>query len=968
MGSTDTGGLHGIDDTVVIKALSKPTRRAGVFIAIIALTGLMLTFGNLPQRWDLVIYDAHASLFLREAHPDIRIVAIDEPSIDLLGRWPWPRSVHSKLIQKLSAAGARAIGLDILFTEPDLQDPESDQRMADAIASSGRVVLPLYPGKDLRKNQLTEVLPLPIFTRAAAMLGHVDAELDVDGVSRSVFLKAGTGSPHWSVLPLAMLQLDQADDWKMLPGQQRNPVKPSAADGTWLRNYRILVPFAGPPEHFETLSYVDVLNRPVDELALQGKWVLVGVTAIGLGDQLATPTSKQDHQMSGVEYNANVLDTLLNGIAIRPVETRTNVALTLLLLGLTLLLFFKLPSGGSLPAWILMLLTTFVITAVTLVQFHLWFAPATALVLIGLSYPLWLWGSLGDYIAHSQTERERTQASYDALMQGMVVTDPECRIEYMSAAAEQLTGYSLDQIRGQRFTDAINMLDDGGNGPFNSGCDVPEGVTRPTCYQLARRGGESQLVWLNARSIQDKKGYQRGWIITLRESGKDCAALNHADDAFYFDALTGLPNRSLLVAQLKQVLRRADRTTGGVALLFITLYRFRQIIDRLDYKEGDQLLRKVAERLQSGVRESDILARNGSEQFVIVLEDVASREAAASVAGKMLEQLSAPYPVAGHEVEVTVRIGISLYPGDGQEPEVLLKNAYEALPGKQLRDDQQFRFFSKELHEQVKERQTIEHRLPQALVNNEYQLHYQPQIEISTGRIVGAEVLLRWRNADGDSISPTDFIPIAEELGLIHEIGEWVFSSACRQLRRWKAEGMGPLRLSINVSPIQLDRRRVISGFLGLLKENRLDPGCFDLEVTEGEIMRNIDHSIELLRQFQLGGGSISVDDFGTGYSTFGYLKQLPINRLKIDKSLVRDVASFQDDATITLTIISMAHRLNLEVVAEGVETPEQMDLLRDQGCDLVQGYLIAKPLPANDFSAFVKGWSKSSQRSGMMM
>ncbi|MCB1859926.1 MAG: EAL domain-containing protein [Gammaproteobacteria bacterium] len=933
-------------------------RTALLALSLFLLAALVLSYTKPFQRLDLLIYDLHAAWYHRPANDSVRIVSIDERSIQALGRWPWSRRLHGELIHKLNESAVRAIGLDIIFTEPDTDDPQGDKFLAEAIAASGLVVLPVFPRRSPQTAALETVFPIPAYAQAAGMLGHIDVELDQDGLSRSIFLKAGLGSARWPALPLAMLELGGALDGVNLPGQ-RNPLAQEAGSESWQRDYRILIPYAGPAGHFKTLSFVDVLRGTVDPDLLRDKWVLVGATAVGLGDRLATPASAEHQLMAGVEYNANVLDSLLGKITLQSLDRPWQFILTIVPLCLLWLLFPMCSPGGALLVWTTSLVGILGITMLLLVHYQRWFSPSDALILASASYLLWLWGSLRSALSQSSRERERAQAAYAALDQNIVVVDGERRVEYMSPSAERLTGFRLDWLRGRMVSETLGLIDDRGTTPFDGNGDGVGQAESSPYYLLKSPDQRGQLVGVESRMILDRFGQRHGWMVRLFEKSGARLSRDARGQSLFYDPLTGLPNRSLLISQLEQDLRRANRGHYEIALLFVNLDRFRQVNARLGYHGGDRLLKRVAERLRASVRESDILARNGSDEFVVVLEELGSRTAVVTVAEKIIEQLSRPYPSIDPQLAITASIGISLYPQDGEDSEALLNNAYLALRNRSVGDLSQLRFFSTDLHKRVRDRQDIELGLNQALAaGDQFVLHYQPQVEISSGRIIGAEALLRWRVAEERYIPPTDFIPVAEESGLIHQIGAWVFESASRQLSDWHSQGLELPRLSVNLSAVQLERRDVIDNFLKIVDSLQLDPSRLELEVTESALMRNMEYATALLRQFQAAGGNISVDDFGTGYSTFGYLKQLPINRLKIDKSFIRGITSLQDDAIITLTIISMARGLNLEVVAEGVESPEQLALLEAHGCDLGQGYLFAEPLPAKAFYALVRDWN----------
>ncbi|MCP3868459.1 MAG: EAL domain-containing protein [Gammaproteobacteria bacterium] len=926
----------------------------GLLFVICAFLLLLLT----PlQRLDFMVYDLHADLLRHPPHKDVRIVAIDENSLKALGRWPWSRAIHGALIEKLTAAGVHAIGMNILFLEPDHLDPDSDQVLAETMAASGKVVLPIYPAKDPQTQGMSEVAPIGSLASTAASLGHVDVELDVDGISRRVFLRGGVGTPSWSALPLAMVQLSQPDRWKDIPGRI-SPDDTRKHQDLWQRNHQVMIPFTGPPGHFETLSYIDILKTPAEKLALQGKWVLVGATAVGMGEHIATPTSSNNHQMSGVEYHANVLDALLNRNSIEPLGFRWNLGLTLIPVILTLVLYLVMPTWAGGLIWGGMMLGTLALSTLILLNFSIWFPPVTALLLVSLSYPIWQAGRLFDAKRQSISQRACIQATYDALDQVVIVTDTDSRLQYMSSAAERLTGYAQEKVLGQQLSEFLILMDETGNGAFDQGCERNQNGEEGNRYLMSHPSGNVRALWVSARATRDRTGHQRGWIVTLHDKERKRKERAAQQNTTLLDPCTSLPGRALLMIQLKQLFERAQRGQFEVGLLFISLERMQQLDLDFSPSDNNQLLLEIVERIKGVVRKSDILARNGSDHFVVTLEDLGYLEAAEQVAAKIVSKLREPFMLDNQMAEVAANIGISHFPRDGKDPEELLKRAYTAIPGKFEGSTGRYEVYSRQRHERIDLKRFIERGLIQALKNDELVLHYQPQIEIATGAIIAAEALLRWRDGTGKSIPPATFIPVAEECGLIHEIGEWVFNESCEQLKRWQGQGADHLRLSINLSPIQLQRLDLISNYLATIDANHLDPRHIELEITEGTFIEHTDSASSMLRQLQTMGGSIAVDDFGTGYSSFSNLKQLPVNRLKIDRSLVSDLVAFQDDAIILRTIVSMAHELNLEVVAEGVETQEQADLLKQENCDLIQGYLISRPLPADSFMSLFSSWS----------
>ena len=420
----------------------------------------------------------------------------------------------------------------------------------------------------------------------------------------------------------------------------------------------------------------------------------------------------------------------------------------------------------------------------------------------------------------------------------------------------------------------------------------------------------------------------------------------------YYDALTGLPNRVLLQDRVSQILTLAERDGKEVALLFIDLDRFKTVNDSLGHDIGDRLLQVVAQRTQGCLREADTISRLGGDEFVVLLPETGA-QGAAHVAQNILEQAVGPYPIQGHQLSITSSIGISLYPHDGRDVETLIKNADTAMYHAKENGRAAYQFFTPEMNRAVLERLTLENGLREALDSGQFVLYYQPQIDIATGATIGAEALIRWRHPALGLVLPGKFIAVAEETGLIVAIGEWVLREACRQNRAWQLSGLPAIPVGVNLSARQF-RKDIADSVTRALDESSLAPGCLDLELTEGAMMHNAESALTTLRHLREMGVQLSIDDFGTGYSSLGYLKRLPIDKVKIDQSFIRDIIVDPDDRAIASAIISMGHRMRLKVVAEGVETPAQLAFLREERCDEAQGYLFGRPMPAEEFATFL--------------
>lgn len=421
------------------------------------------------------------------------------------------------------------------------------------------------------------------------------------------------------------------------------------------------------------------------------------------------------------------------------------------------------------------------------------------------------------------------------------------------------------------------------------------------------------------------------------------------------DSLTGLPNRFAFEDRLKRKIVRAAQLEKYLAVLFIGLDRFRHVNDTTGHAAGDELLVQVSERLRRTMRRTDGLARVGGDEFVSLLYDVRGAQNASRVARKISDLLSQPFLVEGREYWITPSIGISVFPRDGAEPERLMRASYTAMREVKTRGGGGQGFFKSGMHDLSQQRMVLETRLRKAIDNDELQLFYQPKVETDGGRIVGAEGLLRWTDSELGPVEPKTVIPVAEETGLISEIGEWSLRTACAQNAEWQRAGFGPLRVSVNLSPRQMTGDGIRESVVRALWDSGLDPSLLELEITENCLVENEEAASRLLVQLKEVGVAVSLDDFGTGFSSLSYLKRFPVDILKIDQSFVRDIALDPDDAAIVSAIISIAQNLNLGVIAEGVETEEQLAFLRSRGCPEMQGFLMSPAVPAKEFTEMLQ-------------
>lgn len=455
------------------------------------------------------------------------------------------------------------------------------------------------------------------------------------------------------------------------------------------------------------------------------------------------------------------------------------------------------------------------------------------------------------------------------------------------------------------------------------------------------------------RALEAEVAERRRAETALREQERSLRRLAH------HDALTGLPNRLLMIDRLNHAIYRAHRAGTGLAVLFLDLDHFKEINDSLGHTVGDRLLEAVAARLSETLREGDTIARLGGDEFVVIAEQVGAASDASAIADMIQGTLSSPLDTGAGELCVTTSVGISLYPADGTDTETLLRNADAAMYRAKSEGRRTCRFYAADMTEKARARVEMEAALRHALSAHEFRLVFQPQLELATGRLTGAEVLIRWEHPTEGLLQPSRFIPIAESTGQIEQIGAWVLEEVCAQLTRWASAGITDLALAVNLSGRQVLHGNLVATVQGALERSGCRPSQLELEITEGFLIRRPETSRATLEQIRDMGIRIAIDDFGTGYSSLSYLKQFPISKIKIDRSFVRDITLDPNDQAITTAIIALGRSLGLTVIAEGVETPEQAALLLECGCDEAQGYLYSKPLPASELLRY---W-RSQQR-----
>lgn len=559
---------------------------------------------------------------------------------------------------------------------------------------------------------------------------------------------------------------------------------------------------------------------------------------------------------------------------------------------------------------------------------------------------------------HALAESEaRYRSVIAAMAEGVLVRDRDARIVTCNASAERILGRSLAQMRGSTFMDpSWEWVREDGT-PIPAEQRPVNAALRTGQMQsdqvMGLRKSDGSMIWLSM-NVQplfvDGNAAPSGAVSTITDITQRKHAEERVHHLAHFDELTGLANRSMFNQRLSHALKQARRGERSLAVLFIDLDRFKNINDTLGHESGDRVLKEVAQRLQGCLRGSDTVGRLGGDEFVVLIEELPEPLHVAAVAQKILAAVVRPYIAGEHEFHLTASIGISTYPYDSEDMPGLLKNADIAMYRAKEQGKNNYQFYSAPMNVHTIERLALESDLRRALERDEFVLHYQPKVDIRSGRITGMEALLRWQRPGRGLVAPAEFIPLAEDTGLIVPIGAWVLKAACTWNRALRELKLPPLRVAVNLSARQFTHEDLLQDIAAVLEESGLDPAALELELTESMVMHDPERAAKLLRSLKDMGIHLSIDDFGMGYSSLTYLKRFPLDCLKIDRSFIRDVPGDVDDAAITRAIVAMAHSLRLKVVAEGVETDEQLGFLRELGCDEMQGYHFSRPLPQEAF------------------
>lgn len=922
--------------------------KLGLIASLLALELILETVIPL-KHWENYFFDTELSWFSEPAvKNDIAIIEIDDFSLKQFGKWPWSRRKHAELINLLSTVDAKAIGLDVIFAEPDLADPEADQLLAEAIKANGRVVLPVLP--DIKfQGGLQAIVPMPALLHAAAAIGHVDSGTDNDGVIRSVYLKAGMNGVVWPAFALALLNLGQPD---VLGGAMKGVRNPKAefTANMWNRDYGVQVPFIGSNGHFYKISYAQVFNDPKVKDRLCGKYILIGPTAAGLATLFLTPQHNNIGLITGIEVHANILDALLNDLTIEPVNPLWGHLLTAFLVMIPLLGYQCIVKRHALSFSLVFSGLAIIASVLLLKNAHFWYSPLPVVLTLALAYLFWDWERIRYFTRSLFKEKQLAKAALHSIADAVVTTKAWGLIVYMNPAAEKLTGFSLEQAHGQPISAVIQFTDDeAGNGFDGLIASLQKGqnVKEITPRRIINKSGKGLDVQISASPIKGQSGDVIGMVFAFNDITESIQISQQMTYLATHDALTGLANRTLFYEQIERAIAACNRQGNNLALLFIDLDDFKKVNDGMGHAAGDSVLIETASRLLANMRQTDTVARWGGDEFVVLLNQLPSEENTTYVIAKVVERLSRPYQIEGQTLYVTPSIGISVFPKDGLTADELLANADTAMFQVKENGRNNFSFFSSDFDKPTRHRLDIETELYSALAEGHFEVYYQPQLDLISQKVVAAEALLRWNHPRRGMIPPDSFISLAEDTGLINPIGEWVLLTVCKQINAWQKMGLPEICIGVNLSPCQFLHNDVCNSIQQALKTHDVMARQVKIEITEGLMIKNVESVAKMLWDIRALGVGISVDDFGTGYSSLSVLRNFPIDQLKIDKSFINHMESNPDDVNIIQSIIMLGHNMGMQVVAEGVENKKQFDILKLWKCDYIQGYYFSHPLTA---------------------
>ncbi len=912
---------------------------------------IVLAVAATRQEWfsglDRFVYDSFIRHLNTPVADDILIVAIDAKSLTALGRWPFPRKMHAHLLDIIARGKPAVVGVDINFAEPDRQHPEDDQALVQATRNAQNTVYPVVLEQYSTGRELRESLPFPALRDAATALGHVHVELEADGIARSAFLKAGLDRPVWPAFSLAMARV--AGDWprsRGFPESARTVIYRDLSQNVWRNHRQVLIPFPASGKDVDRVSYADVINGKVAPRRFQDKYVLVGATAAGLGDNIPTPVSANGRPVFGVEFNAWVLNALLQNRLIVPVAKPWQYAFNTVLVLIMLMLYQ--PRGWKWVYGIVLLLVIIPgLVYLLLAAFGYWYPPAVMLMSIVFFFLAANWHLLRKLLNVLFEERRLSQTALTAIGEAVVHLDGRGHIVKFNPIAEKFSGREAADVNGRPVDDVFHLYQPEGRA-FLLGEQLSGNLHNFNRILLLKSAdGKEYRVNVVLNKVSRSSGNNQTTVMVLTDVSKEHALASEVSHRKTHNVLTGLPNQGLMAQRLKDYMAKASARSSRLAVVYLDIDHFSKINEVRGIEVGNQLLQSAAGKLKEFLGDQVDVGHIGGDEFLLVLEEYKLDRSMDDMVGLIFALFARPLHIKGvGNMRVSVTLGVSLYPEHGNSPELLIGHASAAMHYGKAEGGGQIVYYESGMQDKATRMLEIESYLHHALDKGKLEVFYQPLIEASTLRITGVEALARLSSESGQPIPPEEFIDVAERSGLIVEMGYQQLHRACTQLEQWRKKGF-PLRLSCNFSPRQMSSSQVMQKIHQIVEVTGFDPEYLDFEITENMLLSSTPQVEEVLEQVQAMGIGITIDDFGTGYSSMSYLTRFHFDRLKIDRSFVEELHKQEGSRAITSAIITMAHDLGLGVVAEGVETLEQYELLLSQGCDEIQGYYIGRPMRA---------------------
>ncbi len=915
-------------------------------IALLITTVAIVAYTEILERLDFVIYDELLSSIRYPQNSDIAIIAIDDRSLSVLGRWPWSRSIHAELIDRLRSIDNKRLAIDILFQDQQ-RDARADQSLAAAIAAHGHVILPLVPTSTSQSESLYLSAPYPLL-RKHAVLGHADVEIDSDGIVRRVYLFAGINEPTWPAIAWALANPEKTQQEHFL-----NRANEEIGDRPrhWFRTKEALIPYTVQTGNYQQVSYVDVLFNDDVLSSLKNKAIIVGMTATGMGMRFATPISSINHQtMSGVAWHANIYSMLLNNLAIHPISKLWVMLISVIWVAAILIALSWTKRSLSLPLLLLTLIAGIVSIYYLLKVNHTWLPPSAAILGTLALYPLSNWQRFNQFIRSVLIAKIRSNTALESIKDGVIITDIHDTIVYINKGAEKILQSDLSQIKGKILRHILQIYSNPNTPPNDESIKnilVPSSIQSNTleCNLLTKQG-DVRTVRITRNPTLDEQNVLIGSVIAITDVTDTVELAQQIAHQENYDTLTKLPNRSKLLSRFDQMIQKTHQTGSVITVFFVALDNFKKINDAMGHQAGDKLLKMVSSRLYDTVRYEDIVARWGGDEFILLFDYLNDTDSATNMAQNILNVIRQRFEIDGLEVFVSASIGISFYPKNGLTSEIVLKKAGTAMYRVKRDGGNRFDFYSSESSiVWTRDQLELEKELRTAIIGNELQVLFQPIINAKTHHITRMEALVRWPHPTRGYLSPSDFIPLAENVGLIEQLGELVLRTSCIAAHQLSQLGY-PVNVSVNVNPRQLLNKDFLQTITKTLHETNLPARSLILEITESAIVNDLTRVGDILNKLKKLEILIALDDFGTGYSSLTLLRELPIDILKIDKSFVRTLDQNQNDLTIVQAIIGLGNNMGLSVIAEGVETVKQTEILLQHQCHYQQGYYYSRPIP----------------------